>query len=94
MKLNTLKNYVRISELNRFDLEDAMSKLYCLSDEIDDIMFAYADSDVKPTEDAILNMLIGIKQLHETRYQRMWQIFEQLIKNKTIKSPVHEAQNK
>ena len=29
-------------------------------------------------------MLIGIKQLHDTRYQKMWNVFEQLIKNKII----------
>jgi hypothetical protein len=29
-------------------------------------------------------MLIGMKQLHDTRYQKMWNVFEQLIKNGTI----------
>jgi hypothetical protein len=36
-------------------------------------------------------MLIGMKQLHDTRYQKMWGIFEQLIKNGTISNK--EKQN-
>jgi len=70
---------------NRFDLEEAMGEMAQLPNDIDTIMYAYADSPIKATEDEILNMLIGVKQLHETRYQKMWGVFEDLIKNKAIK---------
>ena len=71
--------------MNRFDLEDAMSNLYQISEDIETIIYAIGDSPIKHTEDQILNMLIGIKQLHDTRYQKMWSIFEELIKQKEIK---------
>jgi hypothetical protein len=29
-------------------------------------------------------MLIGMKQMHETRYQKMWNIFENLVKQQII----------
>ena len=70
--------------MNRFELEDAMSDLYQIGQDIETIIYAIGDSPVKHTEDQLLNMLIGMKQMHETRYQKMWNIFESLIKNKII----------
>ena len=70
--------------MNRFDLEDAMSILHQISEDIETIIYAIGDSPIKHTEDQLLNMLIGMKQLHDTRYQKMWDTFEQLIKNGTI----------
>ena len=70
--------------MNRFDLEEAMGEIAQTPNDIETIMYAYADSPIKATEDDILNMLIGVKQLHEARYQKMWAIFEELIKNKVI----------
>lgn len=69
---------------NRFDLEEAMGEMAQTPNDIETIMYAYSDSPIKVTEDEMLNMLIGVKQLHETRYQKMWGIFEELIKNGTI----------
>ena len=70
---------------NRHDLEEAVGGMAQLSHDIDTIMYAYADSPIEATEDEILNMLIGVKQLHEVRYQKLWSTFEELIKNKAIK---------
>jgi hypothetical protein len=70
--------------MNRFELEDSMSNLHQISEDIETIIYAIGDSPIKHTEDQLLNMLIGMKQLHDTRYQKMWGIFEQLIKNGTI----------
>lgn len=70
--------------MNRFELEDAMSNLHQIGEDIDTIIYAIGDSPIKHTEDQLLNMLIGMKQLHDTRYQKMWDTFEQLIKNGTI----------
>lgn len=71
--------------MNRFDLEEAMSALYNLGDDIDIILHAYMDAKVSPTEDEMANMLIGVKALHQARYQKMWQTFEELIKHKVIR---------
>jgi len=77
--------------MNRFELEDAMSDLHQIGEDIETIIYAIGDSPIKHTEDQLLNMLIGMKQLHDTRYQKMWDIFEQLIKNGTIAN--EEKQN-
>lgn len=79
--------------MNRFDLEDAMSILHQISEEIEIIVYAVGDSPIEHTEDQLLNMLIGIKQLHDTRYQKMWNTFEQLIQNGTISNKNTDEQN-
>lgn len=71
--------------MNRFDLEDAMSSLYNMSDDLDVILHSYMDARVRPSEDDMANMLIGAKALHNARYQKMWEIFEELIKTGVIK---------
>jgi low affinity Fe/Cu permease len=55
-----------------------------MGDDIDIVLHSYMDAKIRPTEDEMANMLIGIKALHNARYQKMWQTFEHLIKNKTI----------
>ena len=70
--------------MNRFELEDAMSNLHQIGEDIDTIIYAIGDCPIKHTEDQLLNMLIGIKQLHDTRYQKMLDVFEQLIKEGII----------
>ena len=70
--------------MNRFDLEEAMSQLYNMGDDIDIILHAYMDAEVRPTEDDMANMLIGVKALHNARYQKMWEVFETLIKEKKL----------
>ena len=70
--------------MNRFDLEEAMGEMLSTQNDIETIIYAIGDSPIKHTEDELLNMLIGMKQLNETRYQKMWYIFEQLIKEKKI----------
>lgn len=69
---------------DRFDLEEAISEMAQLPNDIDTIIYAIGDAPEPATEDELLNMLIGVRQLHETRYRKMWQIFEELVKNTTI----------
>ena len=70
--------------MDRFDLEEAMGEMLATQNDIETIIYAIRDSPIKHTEDELLNMLIGMKQLNQTRYQKMWYIFEQLIKEKKI----------
>lgn len=70
--------------MNRFDLEEDISNLNQIGEDIETIIYAIGDSPNKYTEDQLLNMLIGIKQLHDTRYEKMWTTFEHLIKDGSI----------
>ena len=70
--------------MDRFTLEDSMSSMHCFGDDIDTILHAYMDAKIRPTEDEMANMLIGVKCLFNARYQKMWQVFEELISNGTL----------
>lgn len=54
-------------------LEEAMSNMSNIQNDIDALIYAIGDSPRKYTEDELLNMLIGMSQLHKTRYDMMWQ---------------------
>lgn len=77
--------------MNRFDLEDALSRMLDIENELDDIIYKVGDSPERPSEDDILNLLIGIKSLNQARYERLWNIFEQLIKDGTIRSETEQV---
>lgn len=77
--------------MNRFDLEDAISRMLDIDNELEDIIYKVGDSPDRPSEDDILNLLIGVKSLNQARYDRLWNIFEQLIKNETIRSETEQV---
>lgn len=52
--------------------ESDMSDMYNLQDELETILFAVGDSPTKSSEDQLMNMLIGVIELHRTRYEKMW----------------------
>ena len=72
---------------DRFDLEEAIGQMAQFTTDIDTVIYAIGDAPEPATEDELLNMLIGMKQLHETRYQKMWGIFEDLVKNGLVGNP-------
>ena len=57
-------------------LEEAMSRMNHIEQDIEAMIYAIGDSARKYTEDELLNMLIGMNQLHKTRYEMMWQEYE------------------
>ena len=68
--------------MNRFDLEDRITENQTITEEmLETLMFAIGDHEKKPTEDQLMNMLIGFKQSQQYRFDRLWRCFEQCIKN-------------
>lgn len=57
-------------------LEQAMGMMSEIQSDIDTMMYAIGDAPRKYTEDELLNMLIGISQLHQTRYDNLWVEYE------------------
>ena len=61
-------------------LEDEITKMMCIGDDIDTLMHAWWDSGEKVSEDELMNMLIGMKELHKQRYLKLWSQFEKILK--------------
>lgn len=69
---------------DRFELEEAISEVFTTNEELETLLYRIGDSPVTPTEDEILNMLIGIIELNKVRYEKLWNTFEALVANGTI----------
>ena len=48
-------------------LEADMADMSSLQDELETILYSIGDSKVRPTEDQLMNMLIGVIDLHKFR---------------------------
>ena len=69
---------------DRFDLEEAISEVFTTNEELETLLYRIGDSPVTPTEDEILNIIIGIMELNKVRYEKLWNTFEALISNGVI----------
>ena len=65
-------------------LEEAMGRMNHIEQDIEAMIYAIGDSARKYTEDELLNMLIGMNQLHKTRYEMMWQEYEMFKQKRKI----------
>lgn len=57
-------------------LEQAMSMMSDIQSDIDTMIYAIGDAPRQYNEDELLNMLIGMSQLHQTRYDNLWVQYE------------------
>ena len=57
-------------------LEEAIGNLNNIQDYIDAVIYAIGDSPKQYTDDELLNMLIGMSQLHQTWYDKLWVEYE------------------
>ena len=66
---------------DRFDLEEAIQSIWQTEDDLDTVLYAIMDAhtDEPPSNDEIVNMILGIKELHGARMQRLWDIFEDFV---------------
>tara|TARA_R100000152_G_C6590855_1_gene51378 strand:+ start:247 stop:534 length:288 start_codon:yes stop_codon:yes gene_type:complete len=69
---------------DRFDLEEAISDVFTSNEELETLLYRIGDSPVTPSEDEVMNILIGIIALNKVRYEKLWNTFEALIANGTI----------
>jgi hypothetical protein len=70
-------------------LEEAMGRMNHIEQDIEAMIYTIGDSARKYTEDELLNMLIGMNQLHKARYEMMWQEYE--VNKKKYDSQYEEA---
>jgi hypothetical protein len=57
-------------------LEEAIGNLNNIQDDIDAVIYAIGDSPKQYTDDELLNMLMGMSQLHQTWYDKLWVEYE------------------
>jgi hypothetical protein len=72
---------LRMNKKNdRFDLEEGIMNIWQTEDDLDTVLYSIMDAtDGPPSEDEIVNMIAGIKELHGARMQRLWDTFENFV---------------
>lgn len=69
---------------DRFDLEQAIMVAWGTTEDIKLVWEYYYDGKEPMTPDELANVLLGLQNLHHLRCQKMWDIFEQLIREKKL----------
>lgn len=68
--------------MNRFDLEEKITEIHVATDHVvDTLIYMIGDSKTRPTEDDLLNVLIGLKTNQNFRHDQLMDMLEQLIKD-------------
>lgn len=67
---------------DRFDLEQQIMACWNVTSDIDTLCESVCESDM--TTDQIANILLGMKQLYELKFDKMFSTFEQLIQDGSI----------
>jgi hypothetical protein len=70
----------------RFDLEQEILKCWEVTNDINDV-YQYVITTSKGIDDddnKVANILLGISQLYDLKFQKLFNTFEELIKNKKL----------
>ena len=68
----------------RFDLEDAISNLQNIETDLQTVLERIMDHEVRPTDDELSNVLIGLIEMTKFRGEKINMIFASLIKYRKI----------
>ena len=62
------------------DLEDAIMMAWRTSDDLDLFFKHHGDHPMPMTEDEVSNMIYAIKQLHDMRMEKLFDVYKQVFK--------------
>ena len=60
--------------MDRFDFEQQIQKCWLITDDIYDLSEAILDRDL--SHDQITSALLGLKEIGEIRFNKLWELFE------------------
>ena len=68
---------------DRFNLEEEIYKVWGAVEDLDTILYRIMDaSEGPPSEDDITTMLMGLKEIHNSRCMKLWDVFENMVHEK------------
>ena len=78
-------NHISSSNMDRFDLEEQIQNVWQTKDDLDAIAERVSDDPDGPmSEDELVNVLVGLSELHETRMKKLWKVFETMVVEKSF----------
>ena len=63
----------------RFDMEQEIFQCWHITDDLNVLLEAVVEKDI--SKDEISNILLGLEQLYNQKFSRLFSTFEELIKN-------------
>jgi len=70
-------------QYDRFNLEEDIYKVWGTVEDLDTILYRIMDASVgPPSEDEITTMLMGLKEIHNSRCMKLWDVFETMVQQK------------
>lgn len=69
---------------DRFDLEQSILKCWNVTDDIDLLYENVMDRSPEMTTDDIANALLGMKQIYEMKFEKLFSQFEKLVEERKI----------
>ena len=74
-------------QYDRFNLEEEIHKVWATEEDLETVLYRIMDApEGPPSEDEITNMLIGLKEIHNSRCIKLWDVFETMVKDDCFKS--------
>lgn len=68
---------------DRFDFEQMIMECWHITSDLEMLEEGVLEKDM--TTDQIVNVVSGLKHVYEMRFNKMWDLFEQLIRNGDLK---------
>ena len=69
---------------NRFDLEQEFMECWSMTEDLQSL-YELCEQITEPTlADQFANSILGIKSVYDTRFQRAWKTFEEVVQNKGL----------
>ena len=72
------------NKIDRFELEQNIMKCWNVTDDMYLLYENVMDRAPEMTTDEIANALLGMHQLYEMKFNKLWNIFETLVHEKKI----------
>ena len=66
------------------DLETEIMSVGQIEEDLESLLYKVMDSPNPPSEDEMGNLLIGMIALHRVRFEKMFNVFEECVKNKHL----------
>ena len=74
-----------VHPLIRFNLEEEIQNVWNTENDLDTILYRIMDAkDGPPSEDDLVNMLLGLKEIHKSRCIKLWDVFETMVNEKVF----------
>ena len=65
---------------DRFDLEESIMEIWHTEDDLDTVLYNIIDSPRGPlTQDEVVNLISGVKDIHNARMRKLWDVFENFV---------------